>query len=84
MWLTKLQIAYQQLCAKHLRVSKDAHTPILFDDYNTDDYYYILNNNNNLIYSVDEVYEILKEGWIEPFTRVPIKNYKFVKVSISK
>ena len=84
MWLDKVQIAYEQFCAKHLKVSKEDHTPILFEDYNTDDYYYILNNNNDLIYSVDEVYEILKKGCIEPFTRVPIVSYRFVKVSIIK
>jgi len=83
MWLDKVQIAYRQLCAKHLVVSKDDHTPILFEEYNTDDYYYILNNNKNLIYSVDELYEIIKKGWIEPFTRVPIVSYRFVKVSIN-
>jgi len=83
MWLNKVQIAYQQLCAKHLKVSKEEHTPILYENYNTNDYYYILNNNKNLIYSVDELYEILKKGWIEPFTRVPITSYRFVKVSIN-
>jgi len=79
------KILYHQLCAKHVKLEKDAHTPVLFEEYNTNDYYYMINNNSNLIYSLDEMYELLKKPKpVDPFTTLPIKSWKYVKVSITK
>ena len=81
----KLRILYYQLLSKHVRISKDTSTPILFEDYDTDEYYYMINNNKNQIYCLDEMYEIMKKDKpIDPFTRIPIKTWCFVKVSIHK
>ena len=81
----KLRILYYQLLSKHVRIPKDTSTPILFDDYDTDEYYYMINNNKNQIYCLDEMYEIMKKDKpIDPFTRIPIKTWCFVKVSIGK
>ncbi len=81
----KIRIVYYQLISKHIRISKGSHTPILYDDYDTTQYYYMINNNIELIYSIDEMYELMKlEKPIDPFTRIPIVDWCFVKVSISK
>jgi hypothetical protein len=48
-------------------------TPILFDDYNEDDYYY------NQIYTMD-----LKREPIDPFTRLPMVKYIFVKIKFNR
>jgi len=79
-----IKLYYEKLNALILKVSEEDHTPILFDSYNTNDYYYILNNNKNYIYSTSEVYKFLALGKKDPFTRLPITSYKFVKVLISK
>jgi hypothetical protein len=45
----------------------------------------MINNNKNQIYSLDEMYEIMKQDKpIDPFTRLPITEWCFVKVLISK
>lgn len=81
----KLRILYYELICKHVKLSRETNTPILFDDYNTKEHYYMINNNKNMIYSLDEMYEIMKkDNPIDPFTRLPIKSWCFVKVSISK
>jgi hypothetical protein len=81
----KLRILYYELICKHVKLSRETNTPILFDDYNTKEHYYMINNNKNMIYSLDEMYEIMKKDKpIDPFTRLPIKSWCFVKVSISK
>jgi hypothetical protein len=80
-----LRILYYQFLSKYINISSNSHTPILFEDYNTDDYYYMINNNKNMIYSLDEMYEIMKqESPIDPFTRLPINDWCFVKVLITK
>ena len=79
MWYKRLRIHIKKLFAIRLRVSKEDHTPIEFDSYNTNEYYYIVNNNRNNIYTTDELYQLLGKG-IDPFTRLPLKSYKFVKV----
>jgi hypothetical protein len=81
----KLRILYYQLLSKRIRIPKDTTTPILFEDYHTGQYYYMINNNKNQIYSLDEMYEIMKKDIpIDPFTRLPITEWCFVKISISK
>ena len=81
----KLRILYYQLISKRVYLPKGAHTPILFDDYDTHTYYYMINNNRNMIYSLDEIYELMKkEKSIDPFTRLPISEWCYVKVLISK
>ena len=76
---------YYQLISKVVVLPKDSNTPILYDDYSSDLYYYMINNNKNQIYSLDEMYEIMKKDeLIDPFTRMPIKSWCFVKVLISK
>jgi len=81
----KLRILYYQLLSKRVNIPKDTSTPILFDDYDTNEYYYMINNNENQIYCLDEMYEIMKKDQpTDPFTRMPVNNWCFVKVSISK
>jgi hypothetical protein len=81
----KIRILYYELICKHVKLSRETNTPILFDDYNIKEHYYMINNNKNMIYSLDEMYEIMKKDKpIDPFTRLPIKSWCFVKVSISK
>ena len=80
-----LKILYYQFVCNRVRITRDSHTPILFEDYNTHDYYYMINNNKNMIYSLDEMYEISKKDKpIDPFTRLPIREWCYVKVSIAK
>lgn len=68
----------------HIKVikSKDDSTPILFDDYNTRDLYYMINDNINNIYTVNELHTIILKKPEDPFTRMKIVKYKFVKVKI--
>ena len=81
----KLRILYYQMFSKHIRISKETNTPILYEEYDTHNYYYMINNNKNMIYSLDEMYEIMKKDKpIDPFTRLPIKEWCYVKVSIAK
>ena len=80
MWFDKLKLSYKKLCAKIISINKSESTPILFDDYNEDDYYYVINDNYNHIYTQDELYEILKKDTIDPFTRLPMVKYSFVKI----
>ena len=80
MWHTKVKIYFKKLIAKNVIKSKEDHTPILFEPY-VNDYYYIVNNNNNNVYSTDELYELLEKE-IDPFTRLPLKKYKFVRVYV--
>jgi hypothetical protein len=71
--------------SKHIRIPKDTNTPILYEEYDTHNYYYMINNNKNMIYSLDEMYEIMKKDEpTDPFTRLPIKEWCYVKVSIAK
>lgn len=80
--LKKMKMCYYQYFAENIKIKKDDHTPILFESYDTQEYYYIINNNMNNIYSLDEIYELLKsEKPIDPFTRMPVKNWSFVRVS---
>ena len=81
MWREEYELYKNKLCALHIKIGKSEHTPILFDDYNENSYYYMLNNNKNYIYSVDELYELLKKSKIDPFTQLPIDSYRFVKIS---
>lgn len=84
MWVTNCKIRLKELFARTLKVNRDDHTPILFDDYDTKSYYYILNNNKNNIYSLDEVYTLFKkEKIIDPMTRMPVSSYKVVKIRFS-
>ena len=55
-----LKIRLKEIFARTLKINKDDHTPIMFDDYNTNSYYYILNNNKNNIYSLNEVYTLFQ------------------------
>lgn len=62
--------------------SKDEATPILFEEYNTKDYYYIINKNTNNVYTINELYTIIKAKVEDPFTRMKIVEYSFVKVKL--
>jgi hypothetical protein len=73
MWFDNLKLSYKKLCAKIITIDKSEVTPILFDDYNEDDYYY------NQIYTMD-----LKREPIDPFTRLPMVKYIFVKIKFNR
>jgi hypothetical protein len=81
MCLDNLKLNYKKLCAKTIKIEKSELTPILFETYNENDYYYVINNNYNHIYSMDEVYSLVINSKKEdPFTRIPIVIYEFVKI----
>lgn len=80
MCFDKIKLSYKKLCAKTIYLDKSESSPIIFDDYNENDYYYVINDNYNHIYSQDELYEILKKDTIDPFTRLPMVKYSFVKI----
>jgi hypothetical protein len=80
MCFDKIKLSYKKLCAKTIYLDKSESSPIIFDDYNENDYYYVINDNYNYIYSQDELYEILKKDTIDPFTRLPMVKYSFVKI----
>jgi hypothetical protein len=83
--MNKFKLYLKKLFARRILITKETNTPILFDDYNTNEYYYILNNNINMIYSLCELYQLLeKKKMIDPFTQLPILSYELVRVSISK
>lgn len=85
MLMDKILLIYYKLISKVVVLPKGSHTPILYDDYSSDLYYYMINNNKNQIYSLDEMYEIMKKDvLIDPFTRMPVNSWCFVKVLISK
>jgi len=79
-WLRTLRQSYKKLYAKIIYLDKSELTPISFEDYNEDDYYYVINNNYNYIYSMDELYDLLKQDTIDPFTRLPMVKYTYVKI----
>ena len=80
-----LRIRLKQIFASQLRVSRDDHSPILFEDYNESSYYYILNNNKSNIYTLDETYELLKkEDPIDPTTRRKIYKVTIVKIRFNR
>ena len=80
MWWENFKLQYKKLCAKTIYLDKWESTPILFDDYNEDDYYYVINDNYNYIYSMDELYSLIKKEVIDPFTRLPMVKYTYVKI----
>ena len=83
MWRTDFEIRLKKLFAKILYKTKDDHTPVTFDEYYNNEYYYIVNNNYNNIYSLEEFYRfITTKDKLDPFTRLPICSYDFVKVKI--
>lgn len=80
-----LRIRLKQIFAPCLRISRDDHSPILFEDYEESSYYYILNNNKSNIYTLHETYELLKkEDPIDPTTRCKIYNVRIVKVRFNR
>lgn len=79
-WFRNLKLSYKKLCAKIIYLDKSEVSPILFDDYNEDDYYYVINDNYNQIYTMDELYDLLKREPIDPFTRLPMVKYTYVKI----
>ena len=83
MWWENFKLQYKKLCAKTIYLDKWESTPILFDDYNEDDYYYVINDNYNYIYSMDELYSLIKKEVIDPFTRLPMVKYTYVKIKFN-
>ena len=82
-WLDHLKLSYRKFCAEIIKLDKSEHTPILFEDYNNEDYYYVLNLNYNYIYSLEEMYMIIKDTR-DPFTRLPIVNLKIVRIKLNQ
>ena len=84
MWFHNIKRLFKKLCAKRIYIDKSESTPILFEDYNENNYYYVINDNYNHIYSIDELYEIVKKEPIDPFTRKPIVKYEYVKIKFNR
>ena len=80
MW--KIHIKLKQIFAKVIYKDPEDETPILMDKYLDNTYYYILNNSENYIYSLDEIYELVKTSMKDPFTRNKIYKYSIVKIKI--
>ena len=82
MFSSSFKIRLKKLFAQTIKKTLDDFTPILMEDYENNKYYYVVNNNMNYIYSLDELYEIIKKDMKDPFTTLPITDYKFVRVLI--
>lgn len=79
----RLYIVKKMLFAKTILRSTEDTTPILCESYNKDDFYIIINNNSNNIYTITELYTLILKKVEDPFTRMTIREYKFVKVKLS-
>ena len=79
----RLHIVKKMLFAKTILRSTEDTTPILCESYNKDDFYIIINNNSNNIYTITELYTLILKKVEDPFTRMTIREYRFVKVKLS-
>ena len=73
-------IFLEKLFSNRIKLPKDSHSAILFEDLNTSSFYYIINNNKNNIYTTDELHTITHTTMMDPYTRQPITSYAFVKI----
>jgi hypothetical protein len=78
----RLHIVKKMLCAKRIIRSVEDTTPILYDSYNSSDYYIIVNNNRNNIYTISELHTLISKKVEDPFTRMKITKYSFVKIKL--
>jgi hypothetical protein len=78
----KLSILRKMCFPLKIIKSSDESSPILFEEYNTKDYYYIVNKNKNNVYTIGELYRLVRQKVEDPFTRMKIVEYSFVKVKL--